>query len=64
MGKQGKKDNKNTHHFANTERERRRDDAEVRQATHDGLTKQEKLDLIRSRRGNSAKELKRVLAST
>lgn len=41
----------------------KRSEAEARQAKYDRLTRQEKVQLIVSRRGNSARELARVEAT-
>ena len=43
------------------DKETKRKEANERQKEYDGLTKEQKLKLIKSRRGNSEKELKRVM---
>jgi len=43
-------------------RSRKRAEAESRKAEHESLTIQEKIEKARSRRGNSTKELNRLLA--
>jgi hypothetical protein len=50
------------HHGNKTRREQKRLEAEERQKYYDSLSRAEKLQLIHFRRGQSSRELERVLA--
>ncbi len=58
----GKKENNRKSGAARRNKERKQDEAIIRQGRYDRLSALEKLSLIESRRGNSAKEKNRLLA--
>jgi len=55
-----RKTNGYSQYKANARRERKRDDAELRQSQYDSLSLLEKIALVKSRPGNSKRELTRL----